>query len=134
MPRPSYVLTPPGVAPGFGYSQVAWGSGRLVVVAGQISRDERGELVGQGDPVAQTRQVFENLRLCLAAAGATFEHVVKLSYFVTDVAFLPSIRAVRDEFIDTANPPASTAVQVAALFAPDYLVEIDSMAIIDDQT
>jgi enamine deaminase RidA (YjgF/YER057c/UK114 family) len=132
MPRPSYVQTPPGVAPGFGYSQVVFGSGRLVVVAGQIARDENGELVGRGDPVAQTRQVFENLRRCLAAAGATFEDVVKLSYFVTDASFLPAIRDVRDEYVDTENPPASTAVQVAALFAPDYLVEIEAMALVDD--
>src|SRR3954469_17997895 len=100
MSRATYVLTPDGVAPGFGYSQVVSGSGHHVTVAGQIARDERGELVGAGDPLAQTRQVFENSGRCVAAAGATFGDVVKLSYFVTAIAFLPGIRGVRDEFID----------------------------------
>jgi enamine deaminase RidA (YjgF/YER057c/UK114 family) len=77
-------------------------------------------LVGPGDPAAQARQVFDNLRRCLAAAGAGFGDVVKLTFFVLDAADLPAIRAARDAVIDTAGPPASTAVQVAALFAPGY--------------
>jgi enamine deaminase RidA (YjgF/YER057c/UK114 family) len=80
------------------------------VVSGQIAQDERGELVGPGDPAEQARQVFENLRRRLAAAGADFGDVVKL--------------AVR--------PPASTAVQVAALFAPGYLLEVEAWALVGD--
>ena len=104
---------------------VVTGRGRLVVVvmmSGQIAQDERGELVGAGDPVAQARQVFENLRRCLAQAGAHFDDVVKLTFFVLDVADLAA-SAARDAVIDTTRPPASTAVQVAALFAPGYLLE-----------
>lgn len=74
-----HVVAPDGVAAGRGYSQVVTGRGRLVVVSGQIAQDERGELVGAGDPVAQARQVFENLRRCLAPAGARFDDVVKAS-------------------------------------------------------
>jgi enamine deaminase RidA (YjgF/YER057c/UK114 family) len=59
--------------------------------------------------------VFENLRRCLAAAGLSFDEVIKLTYYLTDMAHLPTVRTVRDEFIDTARPPASTAVQVVAL-------------------
>lgn len=132
MSQLSHVVAPAGVAPGNGYSHVVWGTGRFVAVSGQIALDESGALVGEGDPAAQARQVFENLRRCLAEAGATFADVVKLTYFVTDVAHLPAIRAARDEVIDTARPPASSAVQVAALFRPDLLLEIEAFAVIGD--
>jgi len=125
-----HVVAPEGVAAGRGYSQVVTGRGRLVVVSGQVAQDERGELVGPGDPVAQARQVFENLRRCLAAAGADFGDVVKVTFFVLDVADLPAVRAARDAVIDTARPPASTAVQVAALFAPGYLLEAEAWALV----
>ena len=108
------------------------GRGRLVVVSGQVAQDERGKLVGSGDPAAQARRVFENLRRCLAAAGAAFGDVVKLTFFVLDVADLPAVRAARDAVINTARPPASTAVQVAALFAPGYLLEVEAWALAGD--
>jgi enamine deaminase RidA (YjgF/YER057c/UK114 family) len=127
-----HVVAPDGVAAGRGYSQVVTGRGRLVVVSGQVAQNERGELVGPGDPAAQARQVFENLRRCLAQAGADFGDVVKLAFFVLDVADLPAVRAARDAVIDTARPPASTAVQVAALFAPGYLVEVEAWALVGE--
>ena len=127
-----HVVAPEGVAAGRGYSQVVAGQGRLVVVSGQVAQDERGELVGPGDPAAQARQVFKNLRRCLAAAGAGFGDVVKLTFFVLDVADLPAVRAARDAVIDTARPPASTAVQVAALFAPGYLLEVEAWPLAGD--
>jgi enamine deaminase RidA (YjgF/YER057c/UK114 family) len=127
-----HVVTPEGVAAGRGYSQVVGGRGRLVVVSGQVAQDEHGGLVGAGDAAVQARQVFENLRRCLAEAGAGFGDVVKLGLFVLDVAHLPAVRAARDAVIDTTRPPASTAVQVAALFAPGYLIEADAWALVDD--
>jgi reactive intermediate/imine deaminase len=125
----TFITAPEGVAPGPGYSHVASGSGRLVFVAGQVALNAAGEVVGAGDIVAQARQVFENLRLSLAAAGATFEHVVKLTYFLLDVRDLPEIRKVRDEYVNTARPPASTAVQVSALFRPEMRIEVEAIAI-----
>ena len=127
-----HVVAPEGVAAGRGYSQVVAGRGRLVVVSGQVAQDERGKLVGSGDPAAQARRVFENLRRCLAAAGAAFGDLVKLTFFVLDVADLPAVRAARDAVINTARPPASTAVQVAALFAPGYLLEVEAWALAGD--
>ncbi|BAJ26072.1 MULTISPECIES: RidA family protein [Kitasatospora] len=125
----THITEPPGVAPGTGYTQVVTGAGRLVQVSGQVAFDERGELVGAGDPEAQARQVFENLRRCLAAGGADFSDVVKFTVFVTDIAFLPAVRKARDAYVDTARLPASSAVQVAALFRPDVLIEIEALAI-----
>jgi enamine deaminase RidA (YjgF/YER057c/UK114 family) len=127
-----HVAAPDGVPAGRGYSQVVTGQGRLVVVSGQVAQDERGELVGAGDPAAQARQVFENLDRCLAAAGAGFGDVVKLTFFVLDIADLPAVRQARDAVIDTARPPASTAVQVSALFAPGYLLEVEALALVGD--
>jgi reactive intermediate/imine deaminase len=122
-------IAPAGVAPGFGYSHVVVATGRLVVVSGQVALDESGQLVGPGDALAQARQVFENLRRCLAAADATFADVVKFTVYVTDLATITAVRAVRDEYIDTARPPASSAVQVAGLVLPDLLLEIDALAV-----
>jgi enamine deaminase RidA (YjgF/YER057c/UK114 family) len=127
-----HVAAPAGVAAGRGYSQVVTGRGRLVVVSGQVAQNDRGELVGPGDPAAQARQVFDNLRRCLAEAGAGFDDVVKLTLFVLDVADLPAVREARDAVIDTGRPPASSAVQVSALFAPGYLLEVEAWALVDD--
>jgi enamine deaminase RidA (YjgF/YER057c/UK114 family) len=98
-------------------------------VSGQVALDEKGEVVGVGDPLAQARQVFRNLGRCLAAAGADFGDVVKLTYFVTDIAHLPAVRIARDEVIDIERPPASTAVQVAALFRPELALEVEALAL-----
>jgi enamine deaminase RidA (YjgF/YER057c/UK114 family) len=125
-------LNPEGVAPGNGYTHVVSGPGRWVAIAGQVALDANGKFVGVGDPAAQARQVFANLAKCLEAAGATFADVVKLNFYVTDIAILPHVRVARDAHIDTANPPASTAVQVVALFSPDALVEIEAYAVVAD--
>jgi reactive intermediate/imine deaminase len=128
-----FQVAPPGLAPGRGYSHVVTGRGKVVVIAGQVALDAAGELVGAGDVAAQVRQVFENLGLALAAAGASFNQVVKLTYFVRDIAHLAVIRKVRDQYVDVANPPASSAVEVSALFRPDCLVEIEALAICPDE-
>jgi len=121
---------PDGVAPGNGYSHVVTGPGQWVAIAGQVALDADGNFVGVGDPAAQARQVFANLDACLKAAGATFADVVKLNFYVTDIAYLPAIRAARDEYVDTTNPPASTAVQVVALFKPEAMLEIEAYAVV----
>ena len=127
-----HVVSPEGMAAARGYSHVVTGRGRLVVVSGQVAQDEHGELVGAGDPVAQAVRVFENLGRCLAEAGAGFGDVVKLGVFVLDIAYLPAVRAARDAVIDIARPPASVAVQVAGLFLPGYLIEVEAWALVDD--
>ncbi|WP_398980653.1 RidA family protein [Streptomyces sp. I05A-00742] len=126
----THIAAPEGVAPAGGYSHVVTGTGRLVAISGQVALDADGQVVGAGDIGAQTRQVFENLRRCLVAAGATFDDVVKLTYFLTDVAHLPVIRGVRDEFVDAGRLPASSAVQVVALFRPELLIEVEAFAVV----
>ena len=124
------IPAPDGVFPAAQYSHVVMGTGRLVAVAGQVAVDEDGKPVGEGDPEAQARQVFENLRRCLAAAGASFDDVVKLTYFVTDMAHMPAIRAARAEHIPDDRLPTASAVQVAALVRPEFLLEIEALAVL----
>jgi reactive intermediate/imine deaminase len=122
--------TAPSVSTPPGYSH-AMRAGGLLFVSGQVPLDASGAVVGVDDMAAQTRQVFRNLGAVLEAAGATFADVVKLTYFVRDISAVAAIRAARDEFIDTANPPASTLVEVSRLFMPDLLIEVEAVALAD---
>ncbi|MFD9005637.1 RidA family protein [Streptomyces sp. NPDC059582] len=130
MSEPTRIAAPDGVARAAQYSHVVMATGRLVAVSGQLAVDEDGELVGEGDPAAQARQVFRNLERCLAAAGADFGDVVKLTYFVTDMAHMPAVRAARAAHIPEDRLPAASAVQVAALVRPEFLMEIEAFAVV----
>ena len=123
-------LTPATLSPPFGYSHVVEApAGSVVYISGQVPLDAEGQLVGEGDFEAQTRQVFENLTRALEAADASWGDVVKLDYFLRDVGQIAAVRTIRDEYIDTEHPPASTLVEVSGLFRPDVLVEIQAVAI-----
>jgi enamine deaminase RidA (YjgF/YER057c/UK114 family) len=112
-----------------GYSHVVSARpGRIVWTSGQVAMHADGTAAPPGDWEAQTRLAMENVGRALAAAGAAWADVVKLTFFVVDVTALPTIRAVRDEFVATDNPPASSLVQVAGLFRPDLLIEVEAVA------
>ncbi len=105
-------------------------AGNLLFVSGFVPVDGEGKLVGGDDVVAQVRQVFANLGAVLAAAGATFADVVKVTVYLTDIADRARINPVRQEaFGDTR--PASTLVEVSALVVPGAKVEIDAVALVD---
>ena len=105
--------------------------GNLIFVAGQTSMDAEGHVVGKGDIEAQTRQVFENLEKCLKSAGATFDHVVKLNVYSTDLdAHLGTIAKYRQQYFPK-EPVASTTVQIPRLVHPDWLLEIEVIAVLD---
>ncbi|MEV8589209.1 RidA family protein [Streptomyces sp. NPDC051180] len=129
----THLPAPDGLAPSPQYSHVVWGTGRFVAISGQCAFDADGAVVGVGDPAAQARQVFANLERCLSAAGAGFGDVVKLTYFVTDVAHLPAVRDARDAALAGAPLPASSAVQVAALVRPELLLEIEAFALVPEE-
>lgn len=119
--------------PSPGYSQaVEVRGGRIVYVAGQVALDRSGKAVGEGDIRAQAQQTFENLKAALEASGAKFENVVKLNYYFSDITQLPVVREVRDKFINTTNPPASTAVEVKRLFREPFLIEVEAVAVVPD--
>ncbi len=127
-------LKPKGVAINPAYSHVAVASGaRTIYIAGQVAIDENGGVVGAGDLAAQTEQVMRNLGLCLTAAGASFADVVKITTYV--VNYKPADRAVigkaRSPFFADRAPPASTLVGVSALAAPEWMIEIEAIAVVD---
>lgn len=127
---PNRYLSPNTLPAPFGYSQVVESTGtRTVHLAGQVPLNAQNELVGAGDFQAQVRQAFENVRLALEAVDMTFNDVVKMQFFLTDIANLPQVREIRDAYINTDQPPASTSVQVVALFRPEVLFEMDVIAI-----
>jgi enamine deaminase RidA (YjgF/YER057c/UK114 family) len=105
--------------------------GRLLFLAGAVPVDEKGELVGPGDIVAQTRQVFLNMQRLLEAAGGGFEHVVRLRYFATDLSRWGEAKEVRRSFL--CKPyPAAAAVQVVALSRPEWLLEVEADAVLPE--
>jgi enamine deaminase RidA (YjgF/YER057c/UK114 family) len=121
--------SPPTLPAPNGYSHVAGippGS-RLVWTSGQVPITAEGT-PAPGDWEAQTRLVMRNVGAALEAGGATWDDVFKLTIFVVDTSALAIIRAVRDEFIDVQRPPTSSLVQVAGLFRPDILIEIEAVA------
>jgi enamine deaminase RidA (YjgF/YER057c/UK114 family) len=119
--------SPDDLPPPSGYSHVVTiPPGRLVWTSGQVGIGADGALAAGWE--GQTRMAFANVGRALAAAGAGWPDVVKLTLFVVDVTELETIRTVRDEFVDTGAPPTSSLVQVAGLFRPDLLIEVEAVA------
>jgi len=120
---------PPTLSTPTGYTHVveANGAAKTVYISGQIALDQSGNLVGGGDMKAQAEQVFKNLQAALASAGATFDNVVKMNTYTTDMSQVQAIRDVRSRYF-TKTTPASTLVQVVRLARPDLLLEIEVVA------
>jgi 2-iminobutanoate/2-iminopropanoate deaminase len=113
------------------YSHVVVAEGkRLIFVAGQLARDREGNVVGKGDMRAQMRQVGENIKAALEAAGASLGDLVKTTTYVTDIEEFFRHVDVRMEYLGAALP-TSTTVEVRRLAHPDFLVEVEAMAIAD---
>jgi enamine deaminase RidA (YjgF/YER057c/UK114 family) len=124
-------LNPDGLSKPRGYTHVVEvTSGHPVYISGQIAVDKDGNIVGKGDFRAQAVQVFENLKIALAAVGADFSHVVKLNNYLLDIGNIDTFREVRNQYINAENPPASTLVEVLRLARPDLQVEIEVIAIV----
>src|SRR5256714_10267989 len=119
----------PGLAEPISHYTDAVRAGDLLFVSGFVPVDGEGHLVGGDDVVAQTRQVFANLAAVLAAAGATFADVVKVTVYLTDVEDRARINPVRQEIFGDTRP-ASTLVEVSALATPGAKVEIDAVALL----
>jgi 2-iminobutanoate/2-iminopropanoate deaminase len=121
----------PDVSERFGYSfGMKWGG--LLWIAGQVSMDEHGLVVGHGDIEAQTRRVWERIRAILEAGGATMANVVRTTTYITDRSFRPITNELRREYFDAPNYPTNTLVIVAGLAMPEYLVEIDAIAMVGE--
>jgi 2-iminobutanoate/2-iminopropanoate deaminase len=106
-------------------------AGRLVFVSGCVATDGQGRVVGGSDVVAQARQVHDNIKRCLAAAGATFADVCKVTVFLRNIADREKVNTVRKEYFG-AHRPASTLVEISRLVRDDYLIEIEATAVIPE--
>jgi 2-iminobutanoate/2-iminopropanoate deaminase len=107
-------------------------AGRLVFVSGCVATDEHGRTVGGGDVVAQARQVHENIKRCLAAAGATFADVCKVTVFLRDVRDREKVNTMRREYFGSSRP-ASTLVEISRLVRDDLLIEIEAVAVLPER-
>src|SRR6478672_3067213 len=126
-------LNPKTMAPPPGYTYVveATGPNRVIFIAGQLGLDLDNKLVGgAGDFRAQCAKAFENLGFALASIGATFNDVVKINNYLTDMSHIGIFREVRDAFLNTKAPPASTTVAISALARPGALFEIEAIAVL----
>jgi len=125
------LLIPNTMPKSIGYSQMATVTGGTIVfISGQVALDRTGNIVGKDDFRAQLQQVFENLKAAVEAAGGTFDDVIKLNSYIVDMSHLADFREVRDKYVNVKSPPASTAVEVSRLFRPEFLVEVEAVAIV----
>jgi enamine deaminase RidA (YjgF/YER057c/UK114 family) len=135
---PITLLNPDGLTKVDAYHQVAVATGsRMIFIAGQVAWDADGRTVGEGDLAAQVAQCYRNVSTALAAAGASFDDVVKTTVYVPDWTpdklplFLEgAARAAVELGVDLARAPASL-LGIGAPFTPDLLVEIEAVAVLD---
>lgn len=112
------------------YSQaIVTEGGKLLFIAGQTASDKAGNVVGKGDIKAQTRQVFENIKAVLEAAGGSFDNLVMTTTYITDRQYRDGYNEVRREMYKK-DPPTSTLVIVKGLANEDYLIEIAGVAVL----
>lgn len=112
------------------YSQgILTEGGKVLFIAGQTASDKEGNVVGKGDIKAQTRQVFENIKAVLGAAGGSFDNLVMTTTYITDRKYREGYNEVRRD-IYKQDPPTSTLVIVSGLANPDYLIEIACIAVL----
>ena len=133
--QPFRIFNPDTMAkPSAGYSQVAEVTGgKIVYIAGQVALDHSGNLVGKDDLRAQVQQIFENLKAAVEAAGGDFNSVIKLNYYCAesvDSSQMPVVREIRDKYVNTTNPPTSTFVFVKRLVRPEWLLEVEAVAVV----
>ncbi len=128
MPDQQY-FSPDSLPLSRGYSQVVK-VGSTVYIAGQVGITIDGSVVSKDDASAQARQIWHNLEAAVTSAGGTLENIVKTTTYVTDIGHAAAARQVRGELFPT-NPPTSTLLVVSQLASPDYLMEIEAIAVVN---
>jgi 2-iminobutanoate/2-iminopropanoate deaminase len=108
--------------------------GRLVFVSGMVAKGADGKVVGIGDIEAQTRQVCENVKAAVEAAGGTMDDICRVDVYVRNMEQFERIHKVRREYFKSAPPPASTMVEVSKFTSPDYLIEMNAIAVLNSGT
>lgn len=128
MPTPEYI-NPDTIGKSSGYTQVVKVD-QTVYIAGQVSAAPDGSIVGKSDPEAQVRQIWANVEAAVKAAGGTLQDVVKTTTYITSIDYAGAVRTVRDDLFKNGNPPTSTLLVVSALAHPDFVAEIEAIAVV----
>lgn len=124
-------INPEGLSKTKAYTQVTTiQNGKMIFISGQVPFNEKGELIGKGDLRSQAGQIFKNLKIALQSAGATFDDVIKVTYYIKDYvpADLPIIREMRAQYFNEENPPSASLIGVQSLFLEDVLIEVEVVA------
>lgn len=124
-------INPENMPATYGYSHIVEvnNAKRTIYISGQVAINSDGHIVGIGDLATQTRQVFENIKIALETSELNFNDVVKLTFFLTDISQMAIVRDIRDQYINTNNPPASSALEVNKLIHDELLIEIEAIAV-----
>lgn len=128
--NPSTVSIPKGYSHA---AEIDLGTCKMLIISGQVAIDSKGNLVGKGDFNKQAEQVFQNIKNIVESGGGNMNNIVKLGFYVLDVNQAPTLRLIRDKFVNIKRPPASTLVQVSKLFRDDILIEVEATAIIPNK-
>jgi enamine deaminase RidA (YjgF/YER057c/UK114 family) len=127
-------LNPAGMHhnPAFSQAILLPAGARTLIIGGQNAVDADGQIVGQGDLAAQTAKALENLQLCLKAAGATLEQLIQVRLYIKgEIDIRPGFGAWMAVWGNRQNPPAVSAIRVLGLAHPDFLIEIEGLAVLD---
>jgi enamine deaminase RidA (YjgF/YER057c/UK114 family) len=127
-------LRPEGLVNYGSYTQVVEATGsKTIYISGQVSWDAEGKIVGEGDFAAQAKQAFENLAVALESAGATIADVAKTNVYIVnyDPSMGRALNDARKAISDGATAPASTLIGVQALAAPEFMIEVEAIAVLD---
>jgi len=132
MPKKN-LISPELAAPNGHFAQmsVTEARGRLLFISGMTARRKDGTIAGVGDVAAQTRQVCENIKASVEAAGGTMDDICRVDVYVRNMEHFQAIHTVRREFFK-GEPPASTMVEVTKMVSPDYLIEMNAIAVLHD--
>jgi enamine deaminase RidA (YjgF/YER057c/UK114 family) len=124
------IINPASMSQPTGYSYAVKKSGTPVFIAGQVALDGQGKIVGEGDAGRQAGQVYANLKTVVEACGGSMADIVKVNVYTTDLSYRSAIVAARQKFFTDGQFPASTFVVISSLAQPQFLVEIEAVAMI----
>lgn len=117
----------------FGYSEyveIDLGIAKMLVFSGQLALNSNGNTVGVGNFEQQAEYIFSTIQKKLEQAGGSMKNIIKLNNYFTDISNLPAFRTIRNKYIDTAQPPAQTSVEVKQLFRKDVMLGVEFTAVI----
>lgn len=112
------------------YVEIDLGTAKMIVMSGHVAMDGEGKNVGEGNMEQQAEFIFSAIKSIVEKAGGSMANIIKLTNYLTDIAQLPEFKTVRDKYVNTAQPPASTTLEVSGFVRKEWLLEVEAMAVI----